>query len=415
MTDSPIQQCTQWLEWYSQQYGPSQKDPAAVGRLIRATVDYLDWMKSVNYSIDAQHLHRRQLELFLDFVKNRRLPWQQLFTVNTRKHFKKINGLATTAAINGLSRYLVKQGLIKTPLPQHPKQRKLTGTFEDYLQFRQDGHQTDTHQLVAIRRVLSALCDYLNRQDIILHQLRIEDLDAFMAEFCQPFLPGTCRIYRTIVRGFLTYLHLQRGILKKDLAPLLIGAPQFAKAKPPKFLRPHEVELLFDSLSVSSAKDLRTYVMVHLAYTLGLRPCEICRITLDDIAFKKAQLSLEDRKNTQPLMLPIPEKTLKAIVAYIVGGRPNSDDRHLILSLAAPYGPIVPGLVGRYIQQAMHKAGLNSTPYWLRHSYAQHLLSSGASIYEIKEMLGHRHIESSRKYLHIHTDLMREVILDEPL
>jgi site-specific recombinase XerD len=415
MTDSPIQQCTQWLEWYSQQYGPSQKDPAAVGRLIRATVDYLDWMKSVNYSIDAQHLHRRQLELFLDFVKNRRLPWQQLFTVNTRKHFKKINGLATTAAINGLSRYLVKQGLIKTPLPQHPKQRKLIGTFEDYLQFRQDGHQTDTHQLVAIRRVLSALCDYLNRQDIILHQLRIEDLDAFMAEFCQPFLPGTCRIYRTIVRGFLTYLHLQRGILKKDLAPLLIGAPQFAKAKPPKFLRPHEVELLFDSLSVSSAKDLRTYVMVHLAYTLGLRPCEICRITLDDIAFKKAQLSLEDRKTTQPLMLPIPEKTLKAIVVYIVGGRPNSDDRHLILSLAAPYGPIVAGLVGHYIQQAMHKAGLNSTPYWLRHSYAQHLLSSGASIYEIKQMLGHRHIESSRKYLHIHTDLMREVILDEPL
>ncbi|MGD8649459.1 MAG: tyrosine-type recombinase/integrase [Desulfobacterales bacterium] len=415
MTDSLIQQCTQWLEWYSQQYGPSQKDPAAVGRLIRATVDYLDWMKSVNYSIDAQHLHRRQLELFLDFVKNRRLPWQQLFTVNTRKHFKKINGLATTAAINGLSRYLVKQGLIKTPLPQHPKQRKLIGTFEDYLQFRQDGHQTDTHQLVAIRRVLSALCDYLNRQDIILHQLRIEDLDAFMAEFCQPFLPGTCRIYRTIVRGFLTYLHLQRGILKKDLAPLLIGAPQFAKAKPPKFLRPHEVELLFDSLSVSSAKDLRTYVMVHLAYTLGLRPCEICRITLDDIAFKKAQLSLEDRKTTQPLMLPIPEKTLKAIVVYIVGGRPNSDDRHLILSLAAPYGPIVAGLVGHYIQQAMHKAGLNSTPYWLRHSYAQHLLSSGASIYEIKQMLGHRHIESSRKYLHIHTDLMREVILDEPL
>ena len=415
MTDSPIQQCTQWLEWYSQQYGPSQKDPAAVVRLIRATVDYLHWMKSVNYSLGTQHLHRRQLELFLDFVKNRRLPWQQLFTVNTREHFKKISGLATTAAINGLSRYLVKQGQIKTPLPQHPQQRKLGGTFKDYLQFRQDGHQTDTHQLVAIRRVLSALCDYLNEQDITLHQLHIEALDAFMAKFCQPFSPGTCRTYRTIVRGFLTYLHHQCGILKKDLAPLLIGAVQFAKAKPPKFLRPHEVKLLFESLSVTSAKDLRTYVMVHLAYTLGLRPCEICRITLDDIGFKKAQITIEDRKNNQPLTLPIPEKTLKAIVAYMVGARSKSNDRHLILSLAAPYGPIVAGLVGRYIQQAMHKAKLSSTPYWLRHSYAQHLLSSGASIYEVKQMLGHRHIESSRKYLHIHTDLMREVILDETL
>ena len=172
---------------------------------------------------------------------------------------------------------------------------------------------------------------------------------------------------------------------------------------------------MFESLSVTCPKDLRTYVMVHLAYTLGLRPCEICRITLDDIAFKKAQVNVEDRKNKQPLTLPIPEKTLKAIVAYMVGSRPKSHDRHLILSLHAPYGPIVPGLVGRYIQEAMHKAGLSSTPYWLRHSYAQHLLSSGASIYEIKQMLGHRHIESSRKYLHIHIDLMREVILDEPL
>jgi len=415
MADSHIQQCIEWLNWYSQQYGAPQNDPATVVQLMRAIANYLQWMKSANYSLGTQHMHRRQLELFLDFVKNRRLPWQQLFTVNTREHFKKISGLATTAAINGLSRYLVKQGQIKTPLPQHPQQRKLSGTFKDYLQFRQDGHQTDTHQLVAIRRVLSALCDYLNEQDITLHQLHIEALDAFMAKFCQPFSPGTCRTYRTIVRGFLTYLYQQRSTLKKDLAPLLIGAPQFAKAKPPKFLRPHEVKLLFDSLSVSCAKELRTYVMVHLAYTLGLRPCEICRITLDDIGFKKAQITIEDRKNNQPLTLPIPEKTLKAIVAYMVGARSKSDDRHLILSLAAPYGPIVAGLVGRYIQQAMHKAGLSSTPYWLRHSYAQHLLSSGASIYEVKQMLGHRHIESSRKYLHIHTDLMREVILDETL
>ena len=415
MADSHIQQCIEWLNWYSQQYGAPQNDPATVVRLMRAIADYLGWMKSVSYSLGTQHMHRRQLELFLDFVKNRRFAWQQLFTVNTREHFKKISGLATTAAINGLSRYLVEQGQIKTPLPQHPQQRKLTGIFEDYLQFRQDGHQTDTHQLVAIRRVLSAFCDYISEQDITLHQLQIEALDAFMAEFCQPFSPGTCGTYRTIVRGFLTYLHHQRGILKKDLAPLLIGAPQFAKAKPPKFLRPHEVKQLFESLSVNSAKDLRTYVMVHLAYTLGLRPCEICRITLDDIAFKKAQLRLEGRKNEQPLALPIPEKTLKAIVAYMVGGRPDSQDRHLVLSFHAPYGPIVAGLVGHYIQQAMRKAGLSSTPYWLRHSYAQHLLSSGASIYEVKQMLGHRHIESSRKYLHIHTDLMREVILDEPL
>jgi site-specific recombinase XerD len=415
MVDPYTQQSIEWLNWYSRQYGSPQKDPSVVPRLSRAIADYLQWMKSVNYTPASRHLHSLQLELFLDFVKNRRLGWQQLFTIKTREHFKKLSGLCTTAAVNGLSRYLVEQGQLKTPLPHRPPPRKLTGIFEDYLQYRQDGHQTDPRQLNSIGRVLSALCAYLTEHSITVGRLRIEDLDAFMAAFCQSFLPGTCSNYRSIVRGFLSFLHQQRGILKKDLAPLLIGAPQFAKAKPSKFLRPHEVQQLFESLSVTSAKDLRTYVMVHLAYTLGLRPVEISSLRLEDIAFTKAQLTVEDRKNDQPLKLPIPEQTLKAIVAYMVGGRPNSKERHLVLSLSAPHGPIVPGLVARYIQEAMHTAGLNSTAYWLRHSYAQHLLSAGASIYEIKEMLGHRHIESSRKYLHIHTDLMCEVILDEPL
>jgi site-specific recombinase XerD len=415
MDDPRSQQSIEWLDWYSRQYGAPQKDPAVVPRLTRAIADYLEWMASVNYTAASRQLHRRQLKLFLSFVKNRRFDWQQLFTENTRAHFKKLSGLDTTAALNGLCRYLAEQGQIKMVLPRQPPTRKLAGVFEDYVHFCRQSRHTSERQSNSIRRVLAALCGYLDRRQIAVNRLRIEVLDAFMAEFCKPFSPATCSNYRSIVRGFLSYLHQQRGILKKDLAPLLIGAPQFGKVKPPKFLRPHEVQQLFESLSVTSAKDLRTYAMVHLAYSLGLRPVEISAIRLDDIAFTKAQLNVAERKNEQPLKLPIPEQTLKAIVAYMVGGRPKSKDRHLVLSLSAPHGPIVPGLVARYIQQAMHKARLNASAYWLRHSYAQHLLSAGASIYEIKEMLGHRHIESSRKYLHIHTDLMREVILDEIL
>ncbi len=414
MADPRTQQSIQWLQWYNRQYGPPQKDPAAVPRLTRAIADYLDWMRSVHYTAASRQLHRRQLELFLSFVKNRRFGWQQFFTEKTREHFIKLSGLHTTAALNGLCRYLAEQGRIKTPLPRRPPPRKLAGIFEDYVHYCQQSRHTSVRQSNSIGRVLSALCGYLDRKQTALNRLRIEVLDAFMAEFCRPFLPTTCRNYRCVVRGFLRYLY-QQGIIKKDLAPLLIGAVQFAKVKPPKFLRPHEVKQLFENLSVSSPKGLRTYAMVHMAYSLGLRPVEISSLQLDDISFAKAQLTLKRRKNDNPLELPIPEQTLKAIVAYMVGGRPSSEDRHLVLSLSAPYGPIVPGLVGRYIQQAMQTAGLKASAYWLRHSYAQHLLSAGTSIYEIKEMLGHRHIESSRKYLHIHTDLMREVILDEPL
>jgi site-specific recombinase XerD len=391
-----------------------QKDPSVVPRLSRAIADYLAWMKTVCYSPGSCHQHRMQLEAFLDFVKDSGLVWQQVFAGATRERFKKRNHLATTAALNGLSRYLAQQGQIKTPLSRRPQPRQLAGIYEDYLNWRQDDGESSPRRLNPIGRVLAALGDYLKQHGIDLNRLRIEQLDGFMAEFCRPLAVGSCRHYRSLLRGFLRYLH-QRGIIKKNLAPLLIGAPQFAMAKPPKFLRPAEVQKLLESLPVSTARELRTYATVQLAYSLGLRPVEISGLRLDDICFGRATLSLQRRKNDIPLELPIAEPALKAVVAYMVGGRPQSEDRHLFLSQMAPYGPIVPGAVARDIQQAMKKAGLNATAYWLRHTYAQHLLTAGASIYEIKEMLGHRHIESSRKYLYIHTELMREGILDEPL
>ena len=63
----------------------------------------------------------------------------------------------------------------------------------------------------------------------------------------------------------------------------------------------------------------------------------------------------------------------------------------------------------------MKEAGLSSTAYWLRHSYAQNLLQIGRSIYEVKEMLGHENIQSTQRYLHIDTELMRKVLFNETL
>jgi len=217
------------------------------------------------------------------------------------------------------------------------------------------------------------------------------------------------------LRGFLKYLYHERRIIKRDLAPLLVGPPMFAHSKLPKFLRPQQVQKLFASLKLTTPTDIRTYTMVHLAYSLGLRPVEISRISLDDISFSKGELTLRDRKSHNPMRLPIPEQTIKAIAAYVVGGRPKSQDRRLFLSLKAPYGPTSSIVAIHSIRACMHKAGLSSSAYWLRHTYAQNLLEAGASLYEMKEMLGHDTIESTRNYLHIHIKLMREVLFDETL
>jgi site-specific recombinase XerD len=113
--------------------------------------------------------------------------------------------------------------------------------------------------------------------------------------------------------------------------------------------------------------------------------------------------------------MPLPEKTLKAVAAYVLNARPASDLREVFLTASKPHKPVSAPTVIHHIAKAIRKAGLSATTYWLRHSYAQHLLQIGRTIYEIKEMMGHQSIQSTQRYLHIHTDLMRKVIFDETL
>jgi site-specific recombinase XerD len=116
--------------------------------------------------------------------------------------------------------------------------------------------------------------------------------------------------------------------------------------------------------------------MVQLGYTMGLRPKEISRISLDDITFSTLLLTVTDRKGNNPVELPMPEHTVKAIAAYVIGGRPTSEHRTVFLTLRPPFRPMSSNVVGYHITKAMRKASLVSSAYWLRHTYAQNLLSS---------------------------------------
>ena len=133
------------------------------------------------------------------------------------------------------------------------------------------------------------------------------------------------------------------------------------------------------------------------------------------VELTEAQLELSTRKGKNPITLPLPEDTIKAIAAYLIGGRPKSQHRTLFLTLNAPYEPISANVVSHHVRTWMRRLNLSTSAYWLRHTYAQNLLEAGASIYEIKEMLGHDTIEATQRYLHIHIELMRKVLFDEEL
>jgi len=311
-------------------------------RLGQAIGDYLEWIKSMHYQHpNAGMRYSLVLSDFLDFVRDKDIAWKDIFTLDTLKVFRKYTTLKNPShALIGLSSYLFRSRRIPKPLVIPNYQIDLPDIYEQYLAYHEQSRQIPYTQVKQVRRVLASFHGYLESHKIDLSSLNIEQLDAFMAEFSQRLAPGTCRLYRCYLRGFLRYLHQERKIIKTDLASLLVGKRLYAQAKPPKFLRPQEVQKFFASLTLSTPADIRTYAMVHLAYCLGLRPKEISLITLDDISFGKGELTLADRKGNNPITLPIAEHTIKAIAAYVVNVRPKSEYRSLFLSFHTPHRPV---------------------------------------------------------------------------
>ena len=289
----------------------------------------------------------------------------------------------------------------------------LPDIYEQYFLYLAQTREISQSYITNVKRVLISLHDYLENHKLRLAVLKIEHLDAFMGEF--RVAKTTLRIYRYHVRGFLKYLYAEKKIIKKDLTSLLVGPPLFAHKKPPKFLRPQEIQKLFSNLKLVTSVDIRTYAMIHLAYTLGIRPIEISRITLDHVSFTMGELTIKERKTRTPTILPLPRQTVKAIAAYVFRARPKTEFRHIFVTYYKPHTPVRPGTVAGAIGKAMKKAGLSSSAYWLRHTYAQNLLGIGRSIYEIKEMMGHQNIQSTQRYLHVDTERMRKVLFDETL
>lgn len=257
--------------------------------LKQATRDYLQWMRSMETRGSKKLIRYALLVLdFIDFVKENHVLREDMFTSDTLKEFRKYtNHNNPSPALRGLSLYLFENGRIPQPLQIPCDQRDLPEIYEHYLIYHEKSLNVSSIKIRHIRRVLTSFCDFLERLRIELGELKIDHIEAFMAECYKRLAPATCKTYRFYLCGFLKYLYRERKLLPQDLAPLVVGTRLFDKSKSAKFLQPKELQRLFSRLKLATPAHIRTYAMVHLAYFMGLRPGEISRIKLDDICFKK--------------------------------------------------------------------------------------------------------------------------------
>jgi site-specific recombinase XerD len=218
------------------------------------------------------------------------------------------------------------------------------------------------------------------------------------------------------LRAFLRYLRY-RGEITTDLGACVPTVANWSLSTLPKFLRPGQVQQVLDHCDRHSALGLRNYAILVLLARLGLRACEVVAMTLDDIDWEGAHLMVRG-KGGQRAQMPLSAEVGHAIAAYLRKGRPRCTSRRLFIREHAPrVGFASSCAVSTLVQRALANAGVDSPhtgAYVFRHSLATEMLSQGASLGEIGQLLRHAHPDTTQIYAKVDVCALRPLALRWP-
>lgn len=218
---------------------------------------------------------------------------------------------------------------------------------------------------------------------------------------------GAATIRRKVsaLRSFFEFL-LRRGAVELNHAKLL-RSPKSPKHLPRVPTEEQTAQLLDGVASGTLARPFpeRDRVIFELLYGCGLRVSELVGLNLDDIDRGEQWLRIRG-KGRKERVVPFSGEAAAALEAYL-GVRPTVAERALLLNfrkgrLTARGVSLILKLYARLL------AGDSSLhPHALRHAFATHLLSSGADLRAIQELLGHSQLSTTQKYTQVSlTDLM---------
>ena len=211
------------------------------------------------------------------------------------------------------------------------------------------------------------------------------------------------------IRSFFAFLH-RRGILSKNVAHIV------SHPKKPKLLpKPVRMEQVFEFLSKEPTwkdfKEARAFLVFAILFGCGLRISELCGLKLDHIRADGAWIRVTG-KGRKERDLPLPQKLQTYIQKYL-SMRKMVAPKNAYLFPGSSLHPLSTRTIQRIIEQiASLSAQFHEpfSPHQLRHSFASHLLTSGANLKGIQELLGHQHLTSTEIYTHIHTQRLMEVM-----
>lgn len=210
---------------------------------------------------------------------------------------------------------------------------------------------------------------------------------------------STATVSRNIasIKAFFLYM-LKQGEIAEDPSESL--KPPKIEKKAPVILSIEEVNLLLEQPSGTSPKEVRDKAMLEVLYATGIRVSELINLKVADVNLAMNFLQCHD--NNKDRVIPFTNETREALDNYLHNARPTmcrEEQEYLFINCQG--SPMTRQGFWKIIKYYSAKAGIKKdiTPHTIRHSFAMHLVSNGADLKSVQEMLGHSDISTTQIYL----------------
>ncbi len=213
------------------------------------------------------------------------------------------------------------------------------------------------------------------------------------------------------LKSFFKFLILEEKISKDPMD--LIESPKL-KRKLPEVLSLDDINILLNSIDLSTMEGVRNRAIIETLYSSGLRVSELVNLSIQnlflDIGFIKVI-----GKGSKERLVPIGRHAIKYINMYKNEYRHNKkinkgNEGFLFLNR---YGrKLTREMIFLIIKKVSNKclSNKNISPHTFRHSFATHLIEGGADLRAVQEMMGHESITTTEIYTHLDREYLKQVI-----
>lgn len=213
------------------------------------------------------------------------------------------------------------------------------------------------------------------------------------------------------LRVFFRYLQLE-GLLKESQADLLTAQKLWQKI--PTVLPPGQVDKLLAAPQRGEPLWRRDRAILELLYATGCRVSELSTLKLSDLHLDERYCVCHGKGDKQRVV-PVGARAIDAVEAYLKYERPKlaarrePESSYLILSSRGRR--LDRKRIWELLKRFAAIAGVSGklSPHSLRHSFATHLLSGGADLRQVQEMLGHASIATTQIYTHVDATRLKKV------